>query len=115
MDGMDDADDDRTTHLSPADFARVQAELERLAPPNEHLKRAYRTWKEVRPQVVTSEERVAAYGAEMEAAIARYRDIAASLPPAEDTPGSMEQLVAEMDDWAPYRRAANEELLGDED
>jgi hypothetical protein len=70
-----------------------------------------RPWKEVRPQVVTSEERVAAYGAEMEAVIARYREIAASLPPVEDTPPDSEAMLAELEEWAPGRRRATSAML----
>lgn len=68
-------DDDQHTTLEPGDFARVQAELDKPTPPSEHLKRAARSWGEVRPDVVTDEARVAEHRAELDAAVDRQRRI----------------------------------------
>jgi hypothetical protein len=74
-----------------------------------------RPWKEVRPLVVTDPERVAAYGAEMEAVIARYQRVANQLLRPDHTEDDLSWLVAELDDWAPYRRAATSAMLDGED
>jgi hypothetical protein len=71
-------DDNRRTELAPEDFARVEAELDQPAEPNERLQRAARNWREVRPQVVTDEARVAEHRAKLDA---DYERLAASRGP----------------------------------
>lgn len=48
------------------------------------------------------------------AVVARYQPILDALPKQETTPGATDWLVAEMNEWAPYRAEANARLLGDD-
>ena len=71
-------DIDHVTYVSPADYDRINAALDEPPEPNERTRATakqlrqerpgYTSWAELRPRVVTSEQRVAEVRAELEQA-----------------------------------------------
>lgn len=47
-------------------------------------------------------------------ALTRLRRVLQAMPPLDDEPGAVDELGAELDDWADLRREATDRMLGDE-